>query len=53
MARVATALVMEGVEIVNLTSPGWIPNKENLDAATSLCAELQLKKGDCVFLDLW
>ena len=54
MTRVANALIMDGEEeVYNLSTPGWKPNKENLEKAAEYCTGLKLSNSDTVILDLW
>ena len=53
MSRVASALIVEGEDVSNLATPGWIPSKSNLKTAADFCESLKLEKGDRVVIDIW
>lgn len=53
MCRLANAFILEGDEVANLATPGWIPTKENLAKAAEFCEKFNLTKRDKVILDLW
>ena len=53
MTRVANALIIEGVDVSSLSTPGWAPTRENLGSAASFVSDLSLTKDDLVILDLW
>jgi hypothetical protein len=53
MRRTAQELIAGGTEVVDLSSPGWYPSRENLKTSGDYLARLKLTEKDCLILDLW
>jgi hypothetical protein len=46
-------MVAAGAEVIDLSSPGWTPSKDNIEKATTVINSLVLGEKDALFLDLF
>jgi hypothetical protein len=53
MVRVAREMRKAGSEVVDLSVPGWVPNKDSITLLASKLARLNLTSEDCVVMDIW
>jgi uncharacterized membrane protein YgcG len=52
MRRTAVALESAGVEVIDLSTPGWTPTSENIASLTLQLNGVKIQPTDTVFLDL-
>jgi len=53
MSRTAAAVAAAGGDVIDASSPGWVPSKESCKKIACFVKNLALKDGDALVVDIW